>query len=118
MTFTEHEIEIILEIHNQLIKDVKGKNPVSRLVSNLKMSESTARRGFKFIFKKTINQYRIELAMAYAKQLLEQGEQIKVVKIELGYSYKSKFNQHFKKIHGYNPSNPPPAKDLKSDLQI
>jgi AraC-like DNA-binding protein len=117
MTFTEHEIEIILEIHSQLALDFKGRIPISRLAADHNMSESTASRGFKFLYKKTINQYRIELAMKYAMELLQQGEQIKAIKIELGYSHKSKFNKLFKKLHGYNPSELTVVKDLKINLQ-
>lgn len=117
MKFTEHELEIILEIHDRLANDFKGRIPVSRLVANHNMSLSTASRGFKFIYKKTINQYRIELAMQHAMQLLQQGEQIKAVKIELGYSHKSKFNKLFKKVHGCNPSEIITANDSTDDLQ-
>ena len=117
MTFTEHEVEIILEIHSQLALDFKGRIPISKLVADHNMSESTASRGFKFIYKKTIHQYRIELAMKYAMELLQQGTQIKAIKIELGYSHKSKFNKLFKKVHGYNPSEHATIKDLKINLQ-
>jgi AraC-like DNA-binding protein len=116
MNFTEQELNIISEIYIQLNINFKTRTPISILIAKHNISESTATKGFKFIYKITIHQYRLELAMNYAKVMFSEGHQIKFIKSELGYSYNSSFVKAFKKVHGHIPSYRPPVALIKRQL--
>ena len=110
MSLLEHEIEIIIEIHQYISHNFKPRIMLADYAARYNISETTLASGYKFLYKKSIYRYRLEKLMEYAKSLLEQGHKIKAVSKELGYRSPESFSRAFKKVFMM-----PPAKVIKKE---
>jgi AraC-like DNA-binding protein len=112
MRFTEYEIEIVMQVHDRISTDFKRRNSVADLVAQFDISESALTKGFKFIYNKPLCRCRLEKTMGYARKMLEQGSQVKVIAIELNYKTTGSFIRAFKKVFYH-----PPGTFIQQSLQ-
>lgn len=104
MKFTQHELQILHEIYEIIDRHENQHIHITDIVANYHISESTITKAYKYLFKKTITQHRLENKMKQAKTMIQNGIQIKTVAIELGYKTTRSFSKTFKKTIGFAPS--------------
>jgi AraC family transcriptional regulator len=103
MTFLNDEIEIFAEIHLLLQSGFKKRIRVRDLARQYNISQSTLTRGFQHHYHKTVQEHRLTCCMQYAKLLMDKGQQIKSVRMELGYKTSGGFTKAFRRVFGHIP---------------
>ena len=88
-----------------LEENLEGIFPgVDAIAKRVALSESTLKRYFKTVFKRSMYEHYLEIKMEYAKRLmLEKHVTVNEVASILNYEKVSSFIETFKKHHGYSP---------------
>ncbi len=95
----------ILIAEKILEENLQGIFPgVDVIAKKVAMSESTLKRYFKTVFRRSLYEHYLELKMEHAKRLmLERHVTVNEVASILNYEKVSSFIETFKKHHGYSP---------------
>jgi len=95
----------ILMAEKLLEENLQGIFPgVDTIAKKVTLSESTLKRYFKTIFRRSLYEHYLELKMEHAKKLLfERRATVNEVASILNYENVSSFIETFKKHHGYSP---------------
>jgi len=95
----------ILMAEKLLAGNVEGIFPgVDTIAKKVTLSESTLKRYFKTVFRRSLYEHYLELKMEHAKKLLlERHATVNEVASILNYENVSSLIETFKKHHGYSP---------------
>jgi len=90
-----------------LEENLEGIFPgVDAIAKKVALSESTLKRYFKTVFKRSLYEHYLEIKMEHAKRLmLEKHVTVNEVASILNYEKVSSFIETFKKHHGYSPGH-------------
>jgi AraC-like DNA-binding protein len=103
MTLTQYNTRVIEKVYKKINKNFKIHVPIADLAMECKLSETMLTKGFKFLYKKSIYKFQLELAMKYAMGMIKKGAKINDLTDELGYSDPGSFARAFKKAYGLPP---------------
>lgn len=102
---TREEIDQILQIEQELLRDLAQPPTITQLARSAAISPSKLKRQFKDVFGLPIYVYFQKQRMAKAREmLLEGGRTIREIGMEMGFSNLSNFTLAFKKAHQLLPS--------------
>lgn len=93
-----------------LAKDLLEKSrqyhiTIDDLSRETQLNRNKLQYGFKEVFRISIDEYRLQLRMMKAKELLEQTKKsVKEISVLLGYRSMGSFSTMFKKMYGITPS--------------
>ena len=100
----DSEREKIQEARLIIERNIDQPQTIRELSKKVAMNECYLKKGFKALVGKTIHEYRQELRIAKAKELLnQQGRSVTDVANILGYSSISHFSTAFKRVTGMKP---------------
>lgn len=102
---THYNTKVIKMVHKRINKDFKIHVPIADLAIEYKLSETMLTKGFKYLYKKSIYKYQLELAMRYAMSMIKKGAKINDLTIELGYSDPGCFARALKSVYGQSPKH-------------
>jgi AraC-like DNA-binding protein len=105
MSFHNDQSDILKEVYKLMQTDFKQSIVIGDLYLRYNISESTLSRAFKHQYNKTVQQHRLESCMNHAKYMIEEGQQIKLVRNTFGYKTTKSFTRSFKKMFGYIPDH-------------
>ncbi|TCU57788.1 AraC family transcriptional regulator [Novosphingobium sp. PhB57] len=94
----------LLRLTMHLLAQPGEERPFAQLVSELGMSERTARRCFQAETGMTFQQWRQQARLSLAFELLAQGQQVGAVSDALGYATPSNFIAMFRRAFGCSPT--------------
>jgi len=101
-----NEIEQMLELKNELLRNYSIQPNIEQLSKHYNMSASKLQASFKTVFNIPIlrffNQQRLEAAH---RQIKYSSKSITEISYNLGYSHPSHFNKAFKKYFGFTPGS-------------
>lgn len=103
LTLTQYNTRVILQICHKINDNFKKQISMADLVEEFKLSESVLTKRFKFVYKQTIYQYRVQRVMQYAAERMGHGASPKYLTKELGYSNYRSFARAFKSVFGGLP---------------
>lgn len=103
MKLTDADKDAIEKIRQMIECGIFGATSIKQLCEVAEMSKSKLMNGFFLLNKKTIYQYRLTIAMEYAKSLLEEGRSVKEISIQLGYKTSGHFSRAFTKVFCSTP---------------
>lgn len=99
------EKERLLMIKTLLEQDPSQHYTIPQLSKKALMNEFKLKRGFKFLFGKTIHDFHLEVRMNEAKRLMrETSETLEEIAKKIGYQYLSSFISVFKKLYNVTPA--------------
>jgi AraC-like DNA-binding protein len=102
---TRDEIDTILGVEAQLVKDLSCAPTIAQLAKNSALSPSKLKKQFKDVFGLPIYEHYQKARMTRARELLlEGGRSVKEVGMGLGYTNLSNFSLAFRKVFGVLPS--------------
>jgi len=102
---TRDEIDTILAVEAQLLKDLSCAPTIAQLAKNSALSPSKLKKQFKDVFGLPIYEHYQKARMTRARELLlEGGRSVKEVGMGLGYTNLSNFSLAFRKVFGVLPS--------------
>ena len=105
MKLKKEDIENIRKARDLLAKNQRYHITISDLSRETRMNRTKLQYGFKQLFGISIDDYRIQLRMERAKELLEQTEKsVKEISILLGYKSMGSFSTMFKKLFMVSPT--------------
>jgi AraC-like DNA-binding protein len=105
MKLKKEDIEIIRKAKELLTKNQRYHITINDLSRETRMNRTKLQFGFKQLFGISIDDYRIQLRMEKAKELLEQTEKsVKEISILLGYRSMGSFSTMFKKMFLVSPT--------------
>jgi AraC-like DNA-binding protein len=105
MKLKKEDIESIRRARDLLIKNQRYHITISDLSRETRMNRTKLQYGFKQIFGVSIDDFRIQMRMEKAKELLEQTEKsVKEISILLGYKSMGSFSTMFKKMFMLSPT--------------
>jgi AraC-like DNA-binding protein len=105
MKLKKEDIESIRRARDLLIKNQRYHITISDLSRETRMNRTKLQYGFKQIFGVSIDDFRIQMRMEKAKELLEQTEKsVKEISILLGYKSMGSFSTMFKKMFRLSPT--------------
>lgn len=82
----------------------KGTVNVQELATTFQVSRNSLQNAFKHQTGDGIRKYKLKSRMEIAKQMLEDGKDIKVIAFTLNYSHSRNFSTAFKKYFGVAPT--------------
>jgi AraC-like DNA-binding protein len=88
----------------QLLDETNSADNVKDLASNFFISRNTLQGAFKHELGIGIRKYKLKQKMEQAKQMLEEGKDIKEIAFTLNYSQTRNFSNAFKKYYGVIPT--------------
>ena len=96
--------ETLAAIHEYLTGNFTQEHSLQGLSKMFGLNECMLKKGFKFLYGKTIFDYLFELKMNHARRLLlEEGKMVCEVSRDVGYRNPNHFSTAFKKQFGINP---------------
>lgn len=102
---TRDEIDTILAVEAQLVKDLSCAPTIAQLAKSSALSPSKLKKQFKDVFGMPIYEHFQQARMTRARELLlEGGRSVKEVGMSLGYTNLSNFSLAFRKVFGVLPS--------------
>ena len=105
MKLKKEDIETIRKAKEMLTKSQRYHITINDLSRETRMNRTKLQFGFKQLFGISIDDYRIQLRMEKAKELLEQTEKsVKEISILLGYRSMGSFSTMFKKMFRVSPT--------------
>jgi AraC-like DNA-binding protein len=100
----EKELFNVRRVRTLLQQNPAEEHPIDRLARLAAMNRTKLRSLFKETYGQTISQFRTELRMRRAHQLLQETKlSVAEIGFELGYADASSFIVAFKKFFGFNP---------------
>lgn len=105
MKLTNYNTRLIEKVHKKITVNFKIHVPIADLALKYNLSETVLTKGFKFLFKKPIYRYQLELTMQYAMTMIKKGVKINDLTSELKYSNPASFARAFKTVFGQPPKN-------------
>ena len=100
----DSQVQIVNEIHDFLISDLKVRHTIEELSSRFLINQTTLKTTFKTVFGKPIAAYMKEYRIRRAMELLAKtGNSIAEIAYSVGYANQSKFTQAFKDVTGILP---------------
>lgn len=103
---TNENYKKTLEAKKILDDNIKDNISIPDLALKVGTNQQYLKKHFKILFDKTINEYKTEIKMEFAKKLLESKKMaVWEVAQEVGYNYTSHFINVYKKYFGVSPSN-------------
>lgn len=104
MTLTQKDVEILHRIKVYIEENKHLRIRIVDLTTLFNIRTKKLTWGFKKLFDESVYNYFLRHSMAYAKQLLEEGAQVKEVAITLGYSTSGSFARTFFNIYKIHPA--------------
>jgi len=104
MSLKHFEILLIREVYFQIQRSITHPVALKVLIAETNISAPTFIKYYKQLYGQTPAQHRIALTMKYADKQLVQGESVKNIAKELGYSTVQNFSRVYKLAKGYPPS--------------
>jgi AraC-like DNA-binding protein len=102
--FRARVLKVVPEV-KQALDNKNGASSVSELAETFKVSRNSIQNAFKQQTGDGIRKYKLKQRMEIAKQMLEDGEDIKVIAFSLNYSHSRNFSTAFKKYFGSAPTD-------------
>ena len=88
----------------QVLDGQNGAGNVKQLATTFQVSRNSIQNAFKHQTGDGIRKYKLKSRMEMAKQMLKNGEDIKVIALTLNYSHSRNFSTAFKKYFGVAPT--------------
>lgn len=102
--YRSEQVEIIRQIHDQLINNLEQRFPIETLSKQYLMNPTTLKSMFKAIYGTSIAAHIREHRMEYAAQLLQTSNlSIADIALKVGYDSQSRFSSVFKKQYKMLP---------------
>lgn len=102
--FQPEQVELIHQIHDQLINNLEHRIPIETLSKQYLMNPTTLKNMFKSIYGTSIAAHIREHRMEYAAQLLQNSNlSIADIVSKVGYDSQSRFSSAFKKHYKMLP---------------
>lgn len=98
-----HTKALVIAVKEYIDAHPDGYKSTTELAGMVGISRNALQAGFKFMYNTGIKAYYDAICMARAKQLLDEGNSIKVVSYACGYKSLSAFSTAFKKRTGLSP---------------
>jgi AraC-like DNA-binding protein len=104
MSPKHYDMQLIREVHYQITHSIPLPINLALLISETNISPTTFIKYYRQMFNTTPALHRLELMMEYAEKRLKEGEPIKKVAHELGYTNTQNFSRVFKRVRKIPPS--------------
>jgi AraC-like DNA-binding protein len=101
--FRERVLRVV-PVVKQALDDKNGAGNVKELATTFQVSRNSIQNAFKHQTGEGIRKYKLKSRMEMAKQMLEDGKDIKVIALTLNYSHSRNFSTAFKKYFGVAPT--------------
>jgi AraC-like DNA-binding protein len=85
--------------------ECKIGQPADKLSQQLGVSRNVLQKAFMKLYGEPIREYKLRIRMERSLELLEAGEDLKVITLKLNYTKIRAFTTAFKRHYGYTPSN-------------
>jgi AraC-like DNA-binding protein len=103
-TIKSYDFPYILEAQKILVADPARQLTITALALEVGINSFKLRVGFKQLFKTTIHQYRVNLRLALAKQLLSETDlTISEIAYKTGFDSRDGFARCFRRRHRESP---------------
>jgi AraC-like DNA-binding protein len=105
MQLSKRYQQIIEQVHNDIASNPTTIPYIRAIAQRYGIPRTTLNYYFKQQYGITIYQYRLQIAMNYARGKILSGEKIKNLQQQLGYETSGSFARAYKKIHAETPSD-------------
>ena len=91
--------------YKQILDDeCKIGQPADKLCLQLGICRNVLQTTFRKLYGETIREYKLRIRMERSLQLLNAGEELKIIAEQLGYTEIRAFTSAFKRHYGYTPT--------------
>jgi AraC-like DNA-binding protein len=104
--FQQRALNVVPAV-KQVLDETNSADNVKDLASSFFISRNTLQGAFKHELGIGIRKYKLKQRMEQAKQMLEEGKDIKEIAFTLNYSQTRNFSNAFKKYYGVIPTEWP-----------
>ena len=105
-TYFKRRVLAAVTCYKQILDDeCKIGQPADKLSLQLGVSRNVLQKAFRKLYGETIREYKLRIRMERSLELLEAGEDLKVIAQKLNYTKIRAFTSAFKRHYGYTPTN-------------